>query len=492
MAGTDGAAGGPLTGEPVGVPERVPDKDTVPYGSDEVDEFEEEMAHPQLRQIWQGPQPMSEYVAESCQLAGVVQGWPELVKVHFFREGFHPEMAQWSMVSAELTSLAGGYTWMGMAEIHLRRVQLLEQQSSPPARDPAAGSSSARRQGGRGVAIRPLTAAGALPELWQRGAQGSRMPQPEARLSGVCREWRGEGRGDRECREDVPAPDGIGTTSGVAQSEFGGRGGGWLEVWWLRVQQEVGEKQVTTVCVKAVGEKPRMNSIQPKKGKMEKPTAGMRFRPEGSSVHCAGVEERENRQPGVFQERMTSQEPAVQMGSMAVIKQRRVGGKEVIPQEQRLWAEGMGSEPVILGQSIQVWINRDSIRSILHQDESTEGNHIQTLRADEEVGEKPVTAGNTADALRRSSWLISDEFKGEQQKGSGSEGCRAQVPTDNPAQLTGGNLVGCFGEEGVLYRELLEKVSLRGNEVIKQLVIPKKFGEEVYSSQSSNFGAVGY
>uniref|UniRef100_A0ACB8ETF0 Uncharacterized protein n=1 Tax=Sphaerodactylus townsendi TaxID=933632 RepID=A0ACB8ETF0_9SAUR len=99
-------------------------------------QFEEpfqEKAHPQLWQIWQGSQPVSEYISESRQLARVVQDWPELVKVHFFREGLHPEMAQWSMVAAELTSLAWWYTRAGMAEIHLHRVQLLKQRSSPPA-----------------------------------------------------------------------------------------------------------------------------------------------------------------------------------------------------------------------------------------------------------------------------------------------------------------------------------------------------------------------
>uniref|UniRef100_A0ACB8F1C5 Uncharacterized protein n=1 Tax=Sphaerodactylus townsendi TaxID=933632 RepID=A0ACB8F1C5_9SAUR len=38
---------------------------------------------------------------------GVVQDWQEQVKIHFFREGLHPELAQWAMVTAEPTSLAG-------------------------------------------------------------------------------------------------------------------------------------------------------------------------------------------------------------------------------------------------------------------------------------------------------------------------------------------------------------------------------------------------
>uniref|UniRef100_A0ACB8EV48 Uncharacterized protein n=1 Tax=Sphaerodactylus townsendi TaxID=933632 RepID=A0ACB8EV48_9SAUR len=208
-------------------------------------------------------------------------------------------MAQWSTMPVDPTSLAGWFTQAGMAEIRRRRVQLLKQQSSPQTRHPTTS------------------------------------------FSGVYCEQRGEGRGDREPREEVLAPDGIGSTSGAARSEFGYRGGGWLEDWQLRVQQEVSEKAVTTVCVKAVGEKPRMNSIH------------IRFRPEASGVHCAGVEGRENRQPEVFPACVTSQEPAVQMGSMAVIKWQRVGGKEAIPQGQRLWAGGMGGKPVIRGQSIQ-------------------------------------------------------------------------------------------------------------------------------------------
>uniref|UniRef100_A0ACB8EML1 Uncharacterized protein n=1 Tax=Sphaerodactylus townsendi TaxID=933632 RepID=A0ACB8EML1_9SAUR len=42
------------------------------------------------------------------------------------------------------------------------------------------------------------------------------------------------------------------------------------------------------------------------------------------------------------------------MSSMAVIKQQRVGGEDVIPEEQKLWAERMRSEPVTLGQAITV------------------------------------------------------------------------------------------------------------------------------------------
>uniref|UniRef100_A0ACB8E5V4 Uncharacterized protein n=1 Tax=Sphaerodactylus townsendi TaxID=933632 RepID=A0ACB8E5V4_9SAUR len=66
------------------------------------------------------------------QLAGVVQDWLELVKIHFFREGLHPEVAQWAMMTAEPTTLAGCYMRAGEVEIRLRKVQLLKRHSSPP------------------------------------------------------------------------------------------------------------------------------------------------------------------------------------------------------------------------------------------------------------------------------------------------------------------------------------------------------------------------
>uniref|UniRef100_A0ACB8F075 Uncharacterized protein n=1 Tax=Sphaerodactylus townsendi TaxID=933632 RepID=A0ACB8F075_9SAUR len=71
------------------------------------DPFEEEKAHARLRKIRQGSRFMSEYVSEFRQLAWVVQDWLGQVKIHFFREGLHPEVAQWAMVTAEPTSLAG-------------------------------------------------------------------------------------------------------------------------------------------------------------------------------------------------------------------------------------------------------------------------------------------------------------------------------------------------------------------------------------------------
>uniref|UniRef100_A0ACB8E6Y8 Uncharacterized protein n=1 Tax=Sphaerodactylus townsendi TaxID=933632 RepID=A0ACB8E6Y8_9SAUR len=47
------------------------------------DPFEEEKARARLRQIRQGSRSMSECVSEFHQLAGVVQDWPEQVKIHF-------------------------------------------------------------------------------------------------------------------------------------------------------------------------------------------------------------------------------------------------------------------------------------------------------------------------------------------------------------------------------------------------------------------------
>uniref|UniRef100_A0ACB8EM87 Uncharacterized protein n=1 Tax=Sphaerodactylus townsendi TaxID=933632 RepID=A0ACB8EM87_9SAUR len=88
------------------------------------DPFEEEKAHARLQQIRQGSLSMSEYISEFHQLAGVVQGWPEQVKIHFFREGLHPEVAQWAMVTAEPTSLAGWYTRAAEAEVRLRPQEL--------------------------------------------------------------------------------------------------------------------------------------------------------------------------------------------------------------------------------------------------------------------------------------------------------------------------------------------------------------------------------
>uniref|UniRef100_A0ACB8FSM6 Uncharacterized protein n=1 Tax=Sphaerodactylus townsendi TaxID=933632 RepID=A0ACB8FSM6_9SAUR len=66
-----------------------------PYAWQFEDPFEEEEAWVRVQQIRQGSQSVSEYVSEFCQLAGVVQDWPEQVKIHFFQEGLHPEVAQW-------------------------------------------------------------------------------------------------------------------------------------------------------------------------------------------------------------------------------------------------------------------------------------------------------------------------------------------------------------------------------------------------------------
>uniref|UniRef100_A0ACB8FFD8 Uncharacterized protein n=1 Tax=Sphaerodactylus townsendi TaxID=933632 RepID=A0ACB8FFD8_9SAUR len=47
------------------------------------DPFEEEKARVGLRQIRQGSRSVSEYVSEFCQLAGVVQDWPEQMGPHW-------------------------------------------------------------------------------------------------------------------------------------------------------------------------------------------------------------------------------------------------------------------------------------------------------------------------------------------------------------------------------------------------------------------------
>uniref|UniRef100_A0ACB8GF30 Uncharacterized protein n=1 Tax=Sphaerodactylus townsendi TaxID=933632 RepID=A0ACB8GF30_9SAUR len=169
MASKDGATGGTPAGEPDDGTRQVPDKDEIPRDPDLGDEekdalvpdlhnpplgrapellsfhrftlalrrqfkdpFEEEKARAQLRQIQQGSQSVSEYISEFRQLARVVQYWPEQVKIHFFGEGLHPEVAQWAMVTAEPTSLVGWNIRAGEAEVCLRRVQLLKQRSDPP------------------------------------------------------------------------------------------------------------------------------------------------------------------------------------------------------------------------------------------------------------------------------------------------------------------------------------------------------------------------
>uniref|UniRef100_A0ACB8F0U8 Uncharacterized protein n=1 Tax=Sphaerodactylus townsendi TaxID=933632 RepID=A0ACB8F0U8_9SAUR len=96
----------------------------------------EEKARVRLRQIRQGSRSVSEYVSEFCQVAGVVQDCLRQVKFHFFQEGLHPEVAQWAMVTAEPTYLAGWYTRAGEVEVLLRRVQLLKQWGNPPPASP--------------------------------------------------------------------------------------------------------------------------------------------------------------------------------------------------------------------------------------------------------------------------------------------------------------------------------------------------------------------
>uniref|UniRef100_A0ACB8FC15 Uncharacterized protein n=1 Tax=Sphaerodactylus townsendi TaxID=933632 RepID=A0ACB8FC15_9SAUR len=121
--------------------------------------FQEEKARPRLQRIRQGTRSVADYVSALWQLARVIQDWPEPVKIHFFKEGLHPEVAQWALVTAEPTSLAGWYMWAGEAEIWLHKVQLLKQRSSPL----------------RKASLLPL--AGTLPALRRRGAPGHRVPQ---------------------------------------------------------------------------------------------------------------------------------------------------------------------------------------------------------------------------------------------------------------------------------------------------------------------------
>uniref|UniRef100_A0ACB8E711 Uncharacterized protein n=1 Tax=Sphaerodactylus townsendi TaxID=933632 RepID=A0ACB8E711_9SAUR len=90
------------------------------------DPFQVEKARARLQRIRQGTRSMADYVSEFRQLAGVIQDWPEPVKIHFFEEGLHPEVAQWALVTAELTSLVGWYAQAGEAEIWLWKVQLLK------------------------------------------------------------------------------------------------------------------------------------------------------------------------------------------------------------------------------------------------------------------------------------------------------------------------------------------------------------------------------
>uniref|UniRef100_A0ACB8FTF0 Uncharacterized protein n=1 Tax=Sphaerodactylus townsendi TaxID=933632 RepID=A0ACB8FTF0_9SAUR len=58
--------------------------------------------------IRQGTRSVADFVSEFRQLAAVIQDWLELVKIHFFKEWLHPKVAQWALVTAEPTSLAGG------------------------------------------------------------------------------------------------------------------------------------------------------------------------------------------------------------------------------------------------------------------------------------------------------------------------------------------------------------------------------------------------
>uniref|UniRef100_A0ACB8FX06 Uncharacterized protein n=1 Tax=Sphaerodactylus townsendi TaxID=933632 RepID=A0ACB8FX06_9SAUR len=120
------------------------------------DPFEEKKVRARLRQIRQGSRSVSEYVLEFRQLAGVVQDWPEQVKIHFFREGLHPEVAQWAMVTTEPTSLAGWYTRAGERgrgpSVQSAATETAEQPPAGFSPSPVGGHlSGSQWQGGRGI-----------------------------------------------------------------------------------------------------------------------------------------------------------------------------------------------------------------------------------------------------------------------------------------------------------------------------------------------------
>uniref|UniRef100_A0ACB8F7Z9 Uncharacterized protein n=1 Tax=Sphaerodactylus townsendi TaxID=933632 RepID=A0ACB8F7Z9_9SAUR len=167
MAGKDGAAGGSPAGKPVEGMGQVPDKDEMPRDPDLGDEMDAPVPNRHNLHLGAARRTSSEESMGShyswapsrqlcgrprrlVSLAGVVQDWPEQVKIHFFREGLHPEVAQWAMVTTEPTSLAGWYMWEGEAEVRLRTVQLLKQRGnslpvSPRPPSPVGGHLSGSR-----------------------------------------------------------------------------------------------------------------------------------------------------------------------------------------------------------------------------------------------------------------------------------------------------------------------------------------------------------
>uniref|UniRef100_A0ACB8E5X3 Uncharacterized protein n=1 Tax=Sphaerodactylus townsendi TaxID=933632 RepID=A0ACB8E5X3_9SAUR len=221
MADKDGATGGPLADKPDEGTGQVPDKDKVPRNPDLGDEekdalvpdrhdphlgamqstnHEESMGSPyswvpSRQPCWEAKaagrrestwltQPMDQDIYSEWDPATQsewlrVQDWPEQVKIHFLREGLHPEVAQWAMVTAEPTPLVGWYMRAGKAEVRLRRVQLLKQRGYPPvdfSQSSVRGHfSGSQWQGGRGISVCSAAMAETLPELQRRGAQSGRV-----------------------------------------------------------------------------------------------------------------------------------------------------------------------------------------------------------------------------------------------------------------------------------------------------------------------------
>uniref|UniRef100_A0ACB8E6M1 Uncharacterized protein n=1 Tax=Sphaerodactylus townsendi TaxID=933632 RepID=A0ACB8E6M1_9SAUR len=77
------------------------------------DHFQEEKVHTRLQKIRQGTQSVAKYISEFRQLARVIQ------------------LAQWALVTGELTTLEEWYIRAGEVEIQLHKVQQLKQRSSP-------------------------------------------------------------------------------------------------------------------------------------------------------------------------------------------------------------------------------------------------------------------------------------------------------------------------------------------------------------------------
>uniref|UniRef100_A0ACB8G6K0 Uncharacterized protein n=1 Tax=Sphaerodactylus townsendi TaxID=933632 RepID=A0ACB8G6K0_9SAUR len=153
-----------------------------------------------------------------------------------------------------------------------------------------------------------------------------------------------------------------GQGSGLEQGTpgaFPGSQEGWTELLKSFMLTQQAMLNFLTTQHRSKGEK-----SCPKRGG-EKPVARMRSYSGVNSI-CSEMGERGNRQ----QEQKTASEEtackcsdgprkaaaeSARMSSMGVIQQQGIVGiKDIIPKKQELWVESMRSEPVILGQSIQV------------------------------------------------------------------------------------------------------------------------------------------